>query len=86
MRNLAVRICNVVATLDYSHIYFNLNLCNLNVTIYKVGGGSVCHVVVIRRVDRRLATSKCELAEEEPLRSPSKDSKVDVVYHDARLG
>jgi hypothetical protein len=36
-------------------------------TINNASGGSVCHVVAIGRVDRRLATLVCKLAEEEPL-------------------
>jgi hypothetical protein len=60
MRNLAVRICNVVVTPDYSRPRCNLNLYNLNVAIYKAGGGSVCHVVAIGRVvRRRLSTPRC---------------------------
>jgi hypothetical protein len=53
MRNLAVKICNVVATPDYSRPLCSLSLYNFNMTIYKTGGGSVCHVVAIGRVDRR---------------------------------
>jgi hypothetical protein len=49
MRNLATKICNVVATLDYSRPRCNLNLYNFSMTIYKAGGGSVCHVVAIGR-------------------------------------
>jgi hypothetical protein len=37
IRNLAVRICNVVATPDYSRPQCNLNLYNFNMTIYKEG-------------------------------------------------
>jgi hypothetical protein len=56
MRNLAVRICNVVGTPDYSRPQCGSNLYNINMTIYKVGGGSVCHVFAIERVDHQLAT------------------------------
>jgi hypothetical protein len=38
MRNLAVIICNVVATPDYSRPQCNLSLYNFNITIYKAGG------------------------------------------------
>jgi hypothetical protein len=34
MRTLAVRICNVVATPDYSRPQCNSNLYNFNMTIY----------------------------------------------------
>jgi hypothetical protein len=68
MRTLTVRICNVVATPDYSRPQCYLNLYDFNMTIYKAGGGSVCHVVAIGRVvRRRLSTPRCEPAEEEPL-------------------
>jgi hypothetical protein len=68
MRTLAVRICNAVATHDYSRPQCNLNPYNFNMTTYKAGGGSVCHVVAIGRVvRRRLSTPRCEPAEEEPL-------------------
>jgi hypothetical protein len=41
MRNLTVRICNVVVvvTPDYSRLHYNLNLYHFfNITIYKAGG------------------------------------------------
>jgi hypothetical protein len=61
MRILAVRVCNVVATPDYSRPHCNLNLDNFNMTIYKEGGGAVCHVVAIgRAVRRRLSIPRCE--------------------------
>jgi hypothetical protein len=53
MRNLAFRICNVMATPDYFRPQCNLNFHNFNITIYKARGGSVCHVVAIGRVVRR---------------------------------
>jgi hypothetical protein len=84
MRTLAVRICNVVATPDYSCPPCKLNLYNFNMTIYKAMGGSVCHVVAIGRiVCRRLSTPRCEPAEEKPLTSACKGGRVDVAGDDA---
>jgi hypothetical protein len=56
MRNLAVRTCNLVATPDYSRPQSNLNHYDINKAIYKARRGSVCHVVAIGRVGRRLAS------------------------------
>jgi hypothetical protein len=43
MRNLAVRICNVVATPDYSRPQCNLNLYNFNMTIYYTKKATAYH-------------------------------------------
>jgi hypothetical protein len=60
MRNLAVIICDVVATPDSSRPVYNFNdVHNINMTIFKARGGSGCHVVAIGRVDRMLATPRC---------------------------
>jgi hypothetical protein len=67
MRNISVRVCNVVVTPDFSRPLCSLKLYNINLTIYKAGGGSVSDIVVIGLVDRRLATPWCQLAEEKSL-------------------
>jgi hypothetical protein len=57
MRNLAVRICNVVATPDYSRPQCNLNLSNFNMTIYKARGAPLTTFSPLGGVDcRRLST------------------------------
>jgi hypothetical protein len=59
---LTVINCNDVATPDYSRPHCNLNIDNFNMTIHQARGGSACHVVVIWRVGRKLATPRRLLA------------------------
>jgi hypothetical protein len=70
MRNLAVLVCNVVATPDYSHPDCNLNLYNFQYDNLQSKG---CRLRLPccrswTRVDcRGLSTLRCKLAEEELL-------------------